>query len=463
MRRFPPSRVTSLISLAALALVCLVIAALLIAAAPARADMSDVFAAPTWSHFLQGILNSEDVAADVAIGADGAVYVCGYAGSATDRDLTLAKYVHGASAWGGFRSYAAPGHAADQASAIALGPKGVIYTVGTTQKPLEDWDFLVVKWSASTGKVLRARVYDSPFHKNENAYAVAVDRRGNVVVGGWSEGKDGNHDWLVRSWTAAGAVRWTWRSDWTKHASDAPADLVVAADGSVFLTGSTNSVGPHKMRTVRLSAAGKLLWSNSYAGPDGGNTLGQALVSRPGGGVYVCGYTDTVARARDGVVISYTPGGTRTVFELDPGSGGAGWQQLDDIAVTSTGTIVAVGEDSGGLLYQPHYVLYAPSGVLTTHADISSVASDRFTSVATDAGGGYYMAGTVTVVPGHEEILTVRRSTLGGAGSWTNVFDAGVSGSCDAIAVRGSTAAVVGMRDGGPVTGLDQFVEAFVY
>ncbi len=108
-------------------------------------------------------------------------------------------------------------------------------------------------------------------------------------------------------------------------------------------------------------------------------------------------------------------------------------------------------------------MLYAPSGVLTTHADISSVASDRFTSVATDAGGGYHMAGTVTMVPGHEEILTVRRSTLGGAGSWTNVFDGGVSGSCGAIAVRGSTAPVVGLRDGGPVTGLDQFVEAFVY
>ena len=60
-------------------------------------------------------------------------------------------------------------------------------------------DLILIKWSASSGKVLWVRRYDGPAHQDDYGTDVGVDRRGNVTVTGTSKDADGKQDWLVRS------------------------------------------------------------------------------------------------------------------------------------------------------------------------------------------------------------------------------------------------------------------------
>ena len=456
------SRVRRAATLSAAVTVALL--ALAAAPLPARADISDPSAWPSWSDTIPGFAASYDTATGVKIGSGGAVYVCGLRGNAAgDKEATLAKYVDGVLAWGP-KAYNGAGGLDEIAAAMAPGPKGAVYTVGRSGG-YADGNVLLVKWSAKTGAVVWVRRYDGRAHKGDWGYEIGVDRRGNVTIAGVSQGRDTYEDWLLRSWTPSGKTRWTWRSDWSAHAVDSVNDLLVAGDGSVYATGFVNAGGPSRATTIRLSATGRHLWSRLYAGPDGLSASAYAISARPGGGVYVCGYTVTTSVAQDGIVMSHTPSGKRTVFALDSGSGGATHQGFQDIAVTATKHVVAVGWDQVAGMLHPHYAVYNPAGTIANKTTIGSADSDEFTAVATDAFGGYYMAGTRSMAAGDRRLLTMRRSTLAGGGWWT--FLSGPSASDDvdasAIAVRGSTAVVVGHADSGVPSGVDQIVVGFPY
>jgi hypothetical protein len=425
----------------------------------------DPAAEASWTLEYHGPGDSADAAMDVAMAANGVTYVAGGIGNATgDIDTSLTKLVDGVPAWPAPKTYDNPEPGFDGAIKMALGPGGAVYTSGMCVGANGLVDVLVLKWSAS-GDVKWARRYDGPDHGSDQVTAVGVDAAGNVTVC-CAELSVTTVHWAVVSWSASGARRWTSRYAAGPDQQIVPMDLVVAADGSIYATGRTSATSSEQALTVRYSAAGKTLWKKTYAGPDDLGAFTRAMVARPGGGVYVCGNTTSAATGLDGLVMSYTPKGTRDVFALDTGPGGASEQRLKDLTVTSTGQVVAAGSSTSAGNSDCHAVTYSTDGTIAGKFTWPGAWYDEFVAVASDAFGGFYVTGTYRTAADKAAVLTQRSSVLNNGGGWSSLWApafVSLNNSADAIAVRGSTAVVVGRCTNGVAHAEDQLMLGYVY
>ena len=425
----------------------------------------DPAAEASWTLEYHGPGDSPDGAMDVAMAANGVTYIAGGIGNTTgDVDTSLLKLVDGVPAWPAPKTYDNPDPGFDGAMKMALGPGNTIYTAGMCTGTNGLVDILVLKWSAN-GSVRWARRYDGPVHGHDQVTAVGVDAAGNVTVSGASLSAT-TVDWVVVSWSASGARRWTSRYAAGSSQRIVPIDLMVAGDGSVYVTGVTSNVSSEQALTVRYSAKGKALWKKPYAGPEGLGALTRRAAASPGGGVYVCGSADSAATGPDGLVMSYTPQGVRHVFALDTGPGGASEQDLNDLAVTSTGQVVAVGSSTSAGNQDCHAVSYSTDGTIAGKVTWPGAWSDELVAVATDAFGGFYVTGAYHTAVDKTAVLTQRGSVLNGGGAWSSLWApafVSVNNSPEAIAVRGSTAIVVGRCMNGMAEGEDQLVLGYVY
>jgi hypothetical protein len=421
----------------------------------------DLAATPSWTQELHGPGASPDMAFDVQMAKGGVTYVAGMFG---DEDASLTKLVDGVPAWPSPKTYDSPNHGPDIATKMALGPAGSVYTVGLSMGANGMYDILVLKWSAS-GAVKWARRYDGPAHGHDEPAAVVVDSSGTVTVAGVSV-TGTSVSWVVVSWSASGARRWTSRYAAAAGEQIIPTGLVMAGDGGVYASGVSSTPASSAALTVRYSPKGKVLWKRAYPGPEGLGALTSAAAARPGGGVIVCGRTVSAATGADGLVMSYTPQGRRDVFALDTGPGGASDQRLNDLAVTSTGQVVAVGSSISVGNEDCHAVTYSTDGTIAGKVTFPGAWDDEFKAVATDGFGGFYATGTYHTLANRTAILTVRGSVLTGGGGWSSLWGPVLATEDNyptAIAVRGSTACVAGQYVWNPAQGLDQIVLAYVY
>jgi hypothetical protein len=437
--------------------------AMLIAAAPARAGFWDGDATPLWVNYENGPGNGDDSAADVQLTAGGVTFFAGsWTNAQGNADISLAKYLTGDPVWSTVKTYDGSAHGNDWAKKMALGPGGVVYVTGLSTNAAGNLDIVVVKWSGTSGKRLWVRRYDGPKHLDDGGSAIGVDRRGNVTVAGYSRSDDGQ-DVLVRSWSAAGAVRWTWRYDGAAHGDDSATDLLVARDGSVYVSALVKGEGGVMTALVaRRSSAGMKKWVDLRTGMyDLGAVLG-ALTSRPGGGVYACGYEVTPANGNDGLILGYASDGSGVYVAHD---GGPTDQAFNDVAVTTNGHVVGAGYTVIGGDLQPRYVRFDLEGTPASSTTTLTSGSDEFTAVTADAFGGYAMTGTSTNASGDMRIITRRLSTMTNGGVWLSEMLPFTTSANrpSAIAVRGGMVVVVGSIDTGGVSLADQFAFTYVY
>jgi len=218
--------------------------------------------------------------------------------------------------------------------------------------------------------------------------------------------------------------------------------------------------------TVKYSPSGVTLWKKTYTGPAGLGALVWAAVARPGGGVYVCGSTNSAGTGADGLVMSYTASGARDVFALGTGPGGATSQSFKDLTVTSTSQVVAVGSSTAGGNEDLHAATYTVDGTIAGQVTLPGAWEDEFVAVASDAFGGFYATGRYHTAVNKTAVFTARGSVLTGGGGWWSLWQpAFVSedNEPNAIAVRGSTAIVVGEARQGLLEGVDQVVLGYIY
>lgn len=424
----------------------------------------DPAAEPSWTVAVNGIASdSSDAAADVVMTSGGVTWVSGYVENESgNRDLSLTKIVNGVQKW--TKTYDAYDKD-DAARRLTLGPGGVVYTVGWSYKGTAA-DLLLVKWSPS-GAILWKRRYDTAAQLIDGT-GVVVDRAGNVTVCGyeyWSTTP--TVKWVMRSYTPGGALRWTWRYAPGSSATAVPNDVCVAGDGSVYATGYLDKAGVQTAMTVRVSAAGKKLWTKNWRGPDGLGARTSAVVRCPSGGVYVGGGAKTTANGYDGLVMRYASNGTRKDFDLDTAGGGSHHEVFNDLAVTSTKKIVAVGSSSVNGTDDCRSVTYRSDGTIAGALTFPGTNGDEeFTCVAADAMGGFVAGGCWWTSAGNCELCAVRGSTLSGGGGWATLLPNPVDsnlGWANAVAARGTVVVVAGHYQSTPTSGADQIVLGFVY
>jgi hypothetical protein len=213
-----------------------------------------------------------DVAQDLTVDSAGNVYACGntYGGKGRDSDALVLKYAKdGRLLWS--RTYHRPrsrqnANKCDTARRVALDSRGDVVLGGWSHLSKADWDFLVVKYSPSGG-FLWANSYSGPKANGRDlAQLLSTDGRGNVYLAGESEGSKAK-DFAVVSFSRSGARRWVFRFDGPDHLEDLPSAMCVGPDGIVYVTGESWTIRRQsEFAIVAITQSGARRWVQRWNG-----------------------------------------------------------------------------------------------------------------------------------------------------------------------------------------------------
>jgi hypothetical protein len=194
---------------------------------------------------------------------------------------------------------------------LARAATGDLYVGGEiTRAPSNQTDWLVARYT-SAGQRKWVHAFAGPFG-NDTFKAIAADAKGNVIaVGDVSTAAHGG-DWMVVKWSRAGRRLWKRQIDGTAHGFDSANDVVVATDGSIYVTGGVVRTGTSgDGLTVRYSAGGHVIWSRYVDGAEHSGDRLLAIARDAKNRVYVTGWDYALSRADDCVLVRYSPSGHR--------------------------------------------------------------------------------------------------------------------------------------------------------
>ena len=356
--------------------------------------------------------NGEDRGHGIAVGADGAVYVIGYtdSDSAGNDDVLIARYnADGTLAW----KKTLGGTSTDSGRGIAVGADGGVYVSGyTVSTGAGGNDFLLAKYRAD-GTLDWKRTLGGT--TGDSGYSIAVGADGAVYVTGSTNSASGwNSDLLLAKYSANGAL------DWKKTLGGTAADygygIAVGTDGAVFVTGQTVSAGAgtNDLLLAKYTAAGALDWKKTLGGT--GIDYGYSVTVGADGSVYVSGYTNSVgAGGHDLLLAKYTTAG---VLDWKKTLGGAGHDYGQSIAVGADGSVYVSGftasTGAGG-----HDVLvarYRADGSLDWKGTLGGTGNDYGQNIAVGTDGALYVTGyTASTGAGSNDLLLARLPANGGS------------------------------------------------
>ncbi|MBF5045758.1 hypothetical protein FGE12_25345 [Aggregicoccus sp. 17bor-14] len=301
----------------------------------------------------------------VAVSADGHVYVVGLTYGAFEGqtnqggyDLFLAQYTQdGAAGW--VREVGSSDW--DYAAAVRVDAAGNAVVLGNSYGTLEgqthlgEMDAFVVRYAVD-GTVSWVRTVGSSAY--EWARGLAVDAQGDVFVAGQTSGqvgetaRVGGYDaFLVKLSGATGETQWARQTGST--ADDYVSGLAVAADGSLYLSGTTygalegdSSAGDADLYLARYAANGTRTWTRQLGSTDYDEVSAVAVDAQ--GNAYLAGstYGELLGAPKDAngnaLVASYSPEGTRRWVQQ---VGSTGYQWAAGVAVHGNLVYVVGGTD----------------------------------------------------------------------------------------------------------------------
>ena len=280
----------------------------------------------------------------------------------------------------------------DRAAAMALDGAGNVYVGGSVDTESEI-SFAVVKLSP-TGTVAWTAVYDgSAGGVDGTALAVAVDAAGNVYAAGSINDTHfyPNVDYLVVAFGADGTQRWAQRFNGPGDNFDRATEIAVDASGAVYVSGTSYTASPSftfDWSTHKYSPNGDLLWERRHPGT--GTTADRVadMVLAPDGNVVVTGITRNAENewADDVATVTYDPHGN-VVWQRQWNDTPAGSNSPQDMEIDSAGRITITGT-IGLFPPSPVTLRYDSSGTL-----LQTIRDAGGASVYVNESGDFYLAG----------------------------------------------------------------------
>jgi uncharacterized delta-60 repeat protein len=217
---------------------------------------------------------------------------------------------------------------------------------------------------------------------------------------------------------------------WGGPGTDAPNGTAVAADGSAYVVGITDSFTTDvfgqpspSIFVIKYAADGSLAWQRTWNGPTFfGSFQGPAVALGPDGSVYVTGTTSL-------------GGGDAFLLKFDP-NGSLIWQRTWGGSAFDTGAAVATGPDGsvyvsgttssfGPSSFHLFVLKFDPAGALVWQK-VSD--SNNGMAVAVGPDGSVYAAGTTPRPDGIAEFdLTLLKLDPNGTEVWAKTFAAGLA------------------------------------
>jgi len=251
------------------------------------------------------------------------------------------------------------------AHAIAVQPDGKIVAVGVSTPTVEpSADFAVVRYE-STGRIDRrfgdnGRVLTdfTGSGGNDQAFAVAIDSIGRIVVAGYSSSNVGL-DFAVARYNPDGTPDITFNLTGKVLTNfggrDAATAVAIDSNDKVVVAGSSNASGTNDFAVVRYNVDGTLDMTFNVTGrvltdvSIGSSDFATAAVIQADGKIVVGGWSDASGIPFDFSLVRYNPNGTldltfnTTGKVLTDFSGSGSYDTLQALAIQSDGKIVAAG------------------------------------------------------------------------------------------------------------------------
>lgn len=303
-----------------------------------------------WAGYFNGSGNGAEACYSMGLDSAGNAYVATRAfGGATNVAAAVRfNAATGAVDWSD--EYASAG-LGDDAYSISVNAAGDNVIGGFTGTAANGNDFLIVKHDAG-GTQAWARTFDGSANSTDNAYGVAIDVSGNVIVAGQSATAT-TPEGVIRSYDSTGATNWTGTLVGSAGTSQVGSDFIPAtrgamvtdSSGNVYVTGRSFNGTDYDAVTVAYDSTGTVLWTATYDGGNGDDYAHGVAVNENTGEVYVCGQSFNGGQF-DMIVISYDSGGNQQWATPRSENG------LDDIgyavAVDSSDNVIVGGSSDGG-------------------------------------------------------------------------------------------------------------------
>jgi len=189
-----------------------------------------------WAARYDGPASGDDKAYAMAIDGAGNVYVTGTSdGSETAFDYATVKYSSdGEELW--VARYDGPISAWDKAPAIAIDNAGNVYVTGYNYSSEIEWVYATVKYNSS-GVEQWVAYYNGQENINlcDDAHAIAVDSTGNVYVTGLSYVSGTYSDYATVKYDSSGTEQWVARYDGPASDYDVAYAIAIDRAGNVYV------------------------------------------------------------------------------------------------------------------------------------------------------------------------------------------------------------------------------------
>ena len=326
---------------------------------------------PLWTNRYNGPGNSWDQANAVAVDGSNNVIVTGYAEVSGSRmyyqwDYVTIKYSsEGMPLW--TNRYNGPGNDGDLAYGVAVDGNNDVIVTGYSLGSGGYMDYATIKYS-SAGVPLWTNLYNGLGDGNSYARAVTVDGSDNVTVTGYScTNGMGNADYATIKYSSAGVPLWTNRYNGPGNGPDQAYAVAVDASGSVIVMGYSAASGTYPIyhydyATIKYSSAGVPLWTNRYNMPGNGSDRVAALALDHSGNVIVAGYSTGSGGNNDFATVKYICVPSPVVSGLQL-TNGAFQMRVDDVLQPGT-LVIEAATNLSTKNWTPVFTNTTPTNVL---------------------------------------------------------------------------------------------------
>lgn len=383
-----------------------------------------------WAVLHNGVGNPEEWGRAIAVDSAGSVFVAGERNSNAN-DFLIVKYgAGGALLWSA--TFDGATHGEERLFGLAVDENGSPYVTGWSRDAVSGVsDFMTVRWSTA-GSQLWAVPFDNPAlgQQEDWAYGLTLDVAGNAYVVGGS-----NSQFMTVKYDSAGVVQWA--TSFGGVSQGEAYAVAVDAIGEVLVTGSgiSGSSG-WDLVTVKYDSAGGQQWAAISENPEPGVQLdfAFAIASDPFGNVCVVGHTqDPVTTRYDYLTAKYDASGVVLwVRAFDNPLVGSQDDFGSAVGMDMSGNVL-IGGRSYGSTWDARIVKYNPAGteLWTTIEPPSRATTDRVASetnqfarrgVAVDSAGRVAVTGLANDASNFNDFMTVRYGP-NGARMWAAAFE----------------------------------------
>jgi len=368
---------------------------------------------PLWTnrYGLAGV----DEPADIAVGANGNVYVVGRCSEVMEFGneydyATVAYTSSGVPIWTNRFGGNGPGSTDDEARAVAVDTNGNIYVTGSSMLSSNTRsDFVTIAYS-SIGLPLWTNLYNGPADGEDSAEAIAVGVDNKIFVTGRSEGIGTGFDYVTIAYDSSGLPLWTNRYDGDEQgiSTDEATAIAVDGNGSVYVTGSAGDPTLFgDLVTISYAGSGLAQWTNAF----GGNGSGKAItVDETHKRVLVAGYSDADG-GDDYITIAYSLAGIPLWTNRYNGPGN-GHDIPEALAVDEDGRVFVTGSSYGtGNSFEYATLVYSSAGLPLWTNRYSSGFYDgdaRARALGLGDGGNLYVSGQATGAETNDDFVTIK-------------------------------------------------------